>query len=108
MNLLFNYLIAVLTFVVLYLFEKLVLLWREKKPLLPLVSWALLVDAIAYTVLSFLLIGIIHIVFKKIDAIGLVWLDIALHFLTKVTKPSVIFFNIKNKESIQFNNKHIL
>ena len=108
MNLLFNYLIAVLTFVVLYLFEKLILLWREKKPLLPLVSWALLVDAIAYTVLSFLLIGIIHIVFKKIDAIGFVWLDIALYFLIKITKPSVIFFSIKNKENIQFNNKHIL
>ena len=107
MNLFLNYLIAVLTFVVLYLFEKLVLLWLKKKPL-PIVSYSLLVDAITYTALSFLLIGIIHLVFKKVDAIGLVWLDIALYFLIKLVKPSNIFFSVKNKEKVQVNRKHIM
>ena len=108
MNLLFNYLIAVISFVVIYLFERLVLLWWKKKPLLPIVSYALLVDAIAYTLLSFLLIGIIHIVFKKVDAIGLIWLDIAIYLLIKFIKPSVIFFCIRSKEKVQMNKKHIL
>ena len=108
MILLLNYLIAILVFVVIYLFEKLILLWIKKKPLLPLVSWALLVDAIAYTSLSFLLIGVIHLVFKKVDAIGLIWLDIATYFLVKIIKPSVIFFGIKNKDKIVFNKQHIL
>ena len=47
MILLLNYLIAILVFVVIYLFEKLILLWIKKKPLLPFVNWAILVDAIA-------------------------------------------------------------
>ena len=108
MNLLFNLLIAVISFVVIYLFERLVLLWWKKKPLLPIVSYALLVDAIAYTLLSFLLIGIIHIVFKKVDAIGLIWLDIAIYLLIKFIKPSVIFFCTRSKEKVQMNKKHIL
>ena len=108
MKLLFNYLIAVLIFAVFFLIEKLILLWFKKKPLLPVVSYALLVDAIGYTCLSFLLIGVIHLVFKKIDAIGLIWLDIAIYLLTRITKPSVIFFSIKNKEKIGFNNNHAL
>ena len=108
MNLLLNYLITIVTFVILYLFEKLVLLWLKKKPLLPIVNYSLLVDAIIYTALSFLLIGIIHIVFKKVDAIGLIWLDIAFYFLVKLIRPSVLFFNIKNKEKVHLDGKHIL
>ena len=108
MILLLNYLIAILAFVVIYLFEKLILLWIKKKPLLPFVNWALLVDAIAYTSLSFLLIGVIHIVFKKVDAISLIWLDIATYFLVKIAKPSNIFFGLKNKENISFNKQHAL
>ena len=108
MILLFNYLIAILVFVVVYLFERLILLWTKKKPLLPIVSYALLVGAIAYTALTFLLIGILHIVFKKIDAIGLVWLDIVTYILIKLIKPSVLFFSIKNKEKIGFNKQHAL
>ena len=108
MILLLNYLIAILIFVVIYLVEKLLLFWIKKKPLLPFVSYALLVDAIAYTCLSFLLIGVIHIVFKKIDAIGLIWLDISLYFLIKLINPSVIFFGIKNKENVAFDRKHVL
>ncbi|MBO4668134.1 MAG: hypothetical protein J5666_08455, partial [Bacilli bacterium] len=108
MVLLLNFLVAILVFVVFYLLEKLVLLWIKRKPLLPLVSYTLLVDAIAYTALSFLLIGIIHIVFKKIDAIGLVWLDIAICLLIKLIKPSVIFFGIRNKENIELNNHQSL
>lgn len=108
MILLLNYSIAILVFVVIYLMERLVLLWIKKKPLLSIVSYALLVDAIAYTCLSFLIIGVIHIVFKKIDAISLIWLDIALYFLIKLVKPSAIFFGIKNKEKIKFNKHHAL
>ncbi len=108
MVILLNFLIAILVFVVFYLLEKLALLWIKRKPLLPLVSYALLVDAIAYTALSFLLIGIIHIIFKKIDAIGLVWLDIAICLLIKLIKPSVIFFGIRNKENIELNNQQAL
>ena len=108
MKLLFNYLVCILVFVVIYLLERVILLWNKKKPLLPVVSWSLLVDAIAYTVLSFLLIGVIHLVFKKIDAFGLVWLDIAIYFLIKLINPSAIYFAIKNKESVQFNNRHVL
>ena len=108
MVILLNFLIAILVFVVFYLLEKLVLLWIKKKPLLPIVSYALLVDAIAYTCLSFLLIGIIHLVFKKIDAIGLIWLDVAIYFLIKVVKPSAIFSGIKNKDKFSFNKHHAL
>ena len=108
MKLLFNYLVCILVFVVIYLLEKVILLWTKKKPLLPIVGWSLLVDAIAYTVLSFLLIGVIHLVFKKIDAFGLVWLDVAIYFLIKLINPSAIYFAIKKKESVQFNNRHVL
>ena len=108
MKLLLNYLIAVLIFVVIYLIERLVLLWIKKKPLLPLVSWSLLVDAIAYTVLTFLLIGVIHLAFKKIDAIGLVFLDISLYFFIKVVKPADIFFAVKHKEKVEMNSHHFL
>ena len=108
MSLLLNYLISILIFAVLYIFEKLFLLWLKKKPLLPIVSYSLLVDAIAYTALAFLLIGIIHIVFKKVDNLSLIWLDITFYFLIKLVKPSVIFFGIKKKEKVQFTGKHIL
>ena len=104
---LLNFLFAILVFVVLYALERLVLLWFEKKPLLPIFSYDLLVDAIAYTVLIFLLISIIHLIFKKVDTIGLIWLDVAVYILVKFIKPSVIFFNIKNKEKIQIKN-HLL
>ena len=104
---LFNYIIALLVFVVIYLLERLVLLWLKKKPL-PIISYGLLVDAIAYTALTFLLIGIVHIVFKKVDAVGLVWLDIALYFLLKLLSPSSLFFAFKNKKRVCFNHKHAL
>ena len=108
MSLLINYIIAILTFVILYVVERLLALWIKKKPLLPFVSYDLLVDAIAYTFLSFLLIGIIHIFYKKVDTIGLIWLDIAFYLLIKLVKPSVVFFGIKNKEKIQVNKGHVL
>ena len=106
--LIINYLVAIVIFVLIYSIEKLFLLWFKKKPLWPVLSYDLLVDAITYTVLSFLLIGIIHIVFKKIDAIGLIWLDIVIYFLIKLIKPSKIFFSIKHKEKIQLKSHHIL
>ena len=108
MSLLLNYLISALIFAALYIIERLFLLWFKKKPLLPIVSHPLLVDAIAYTALAVLLIGIIHIAFKKVDILGLVWLDITFYILIKLIKPSALFFSAINKEKIQINRKHIL
>ena len=96
-----NFLIAIATFVILYLLERLFSLWLRKKPFWPLLSWSLLVDAIAYTVLFFLLIGIIHIVFKKVDVIGLIGLDLAIYFLIQIVNPSKIYFALKNKYNVQ-------
>ena len=104
----FNCLIAILLFVVIYLLERLILLWLKKKPLWSIIGYDLLVDAIAYTALTFLLIGVIHIAFKKIDAIGLIWLDISLYLLIKLIKPAKIFFAIKHKEKVGINSHHYL
>ena len=108
MGLLLNYLIAILIFALLYMLERLFLLWLKKKPLLPIVSYHLLVDAIIYTVLTFLLIGIIYVVFKKVDNFSVIWLDFGFYYLIKLIKPSSIFFKLKNKEDVQFNRKYIL
>ena len=103
-----NYLVAILVFVVLYLIERLFMMWLKKIRIWPLISWDLLVNAIAYTVLSFLLIGIIHIVFKKVNSACLVFLDLALYLFIKLVKPAVLFFKVKNKERISLNNHHFL
>ena len=108
MGLLLNYLIAILIFALLYMLERLFLLWLKKKPLLPIVSYHLLVDAIIYTVLTFLLIGIIYVVFKKVDNFSVIWLDFGFYYLIKLIKPSSIFFKLRNKEDVQFNRKYIL
>ena len=81
-----NYLLAVLLFVVIYLAHRLVLFWFKKKPICPLVSFDLLIDAITYTVLVVVLLGILHLVFKKIQPINLLWLDTGLYVLTNILK----------------------
>ena len=101
MSLLLNYLISALIFAALYIIERLFLLWFKKKPLLPIVSHPLLVDAIAYTALAVLLIGIIHIAFKKVDILGLVWLDITFYILIKLIKPSALFLLMKKEAHTQ-------
>ena len=108
MMVLLNFLIAIAAFVVLYLVERLVMMWLKKKAFWPLISWSLLVEAIAYTAFSFLLIGVIHLVFKKIDSLGLVFLDIAIYSFIKLINPSKAFFAIKNKEKVKVDSHHIL
>lgn len=101
-----NYLIAILVFVVIYLCERLILFWRKKKAIWPLVDFDLLVSAITYTVLSFLIIGILHIVFKKVQTFNLLWLDISLYIFIKLLNPYHVFTVFKNKEKKNILQKH--
>ena len=78
-----NILLALLTFIIIFLLEKLALFLLKKEKLWPLFSYNLLVNATSYTILALLLIGVLHIVFKKVDTISLIWLDIALYFFTR-------------------------
>ena len=103
-----NYLIALLVFVVIVLLERVILLWIKKKPIWPLFDIDLLITAVAYSFITLLFIGILHLVFKKIDAIGLVWLDIALYIFIKLIRPKQLFFSIKNKERIVIDKHHAL
>ena len=93
-----NYLLALSLFVVIYLAQRLVLFWAKKKPIWPLVSYDLLTDGIAYTALVIVLLGILHIIFKKIQPINLLWLDTFLYVLVATIKPHKIYSVFKNKE----------
>ena len=106
--LIINYLLAIATFIVIYLAERLVLFWIKKKPMWPLISYDLLVDAISYTAAFLVLIGILHLVFKKVDTLGLIWFDIALYLVIKFIRPHHIFFKLKNKENIEFEKGHVI
>ena len=66
-------------FALLYLGERLVLLWLRKRDFKNLISWKLLINAVAYSGLSLILLGILHLVFKKINPINLLWLDIFIY-----------------------------
>ena len=103
-----NYLLAVLLFVVIYLGHRLILFWFKKKPIWPLVSFDLLIDAITYTVLVVVLLGILHLVFKKIQPINLLWLDTGLYVSVNVLKPREIYKVIKNKEKPNILKKKYL
>ena len=93
-----NFLFAVLAFAVIYLAERLIAFWVKKKPIWPLVSYDLLIDAITYTIFAFLLIGILHIVFKKVQTINLLFLDASIYLLIRLVKPHHVFAVFKNKE----------
>ena len=93
-----NYLLALSLFVVIYLAQRLVLFWAKKKPIWPLVNYDLLKDAITYTVLVIVLLGILHILFKKIGIINLLWLDAFLYIFVSIIKPHKIYSIFKNKE----------
>ena len=101
-----NFLFAILIFVIIYLIEKLLVFLFKKKPFWPLFNYDLLIDAIAYTVLSFLLITIIHLVFKKINPFNLLWLDVSIYLFIKLIKPHHIFLLFKNKEKKSILQKH--
>ena len=105
---LFNYLIALLVFVVIVLLERLVLLWLKKKPIWPLFDIELLITAIAYSFITLLFVGVLHIVFKKINAFGLVFLDIGLYLFIKLIRAKELFFAIKDKKGITIDKKRVL
>ena len=106
--LIINYLLALAVFAVIYLVERLFLLWFKKKPLWPCLSFDLLKDAVFYSALSFLLFLILHLVFKKIDMVSLLWLDASLYLLTRLIKPHYWFNTFKNKENVEVKKNHIL
>ena len=103
-----NYLFALIAFVIIYLAERLVLFWLKKKTIWPLVDFALLKDAIAYSVLSLLLLGVLHIVFRKVNTINFLWLDAFIYIFIHLIKPYQIIDSIKNKEKISLKKNHFL
>ena len=103
-----NYLFALVLFVVIYLAERLVLFWLKKKAIWPLVDFNLLIDAIAYSVLSLILLGILHLVFKKVNTINLLWLDAFVYIFIHIIKPHAIFALIKNKEPFKVKRNYVL
>ena len=103
-----NYLFALVIFVIIYLAERLVLFWMKKKAIWPLVDFNLLIDSIFYSGLTLLLLGILHLVFKKVNTINLLWLDAFIYIFVHILKPHVVFNGIKNKEKFSIKRNHIL
>ena len=103
-----NYLFALIAFIIIYLAERLVLFWMKKKAIWPLVDLNLLTDSIFYSGLTLLLLGILHLVFKKVNTINLLWLDAFIYIFVHILKPHVIFNCIKNKERFSIKRNHIL
>ena len=103
-----NYLFALLAFVIIYLAERLVLFWLKKRAIWPLVDFDLLINAIAYSVFSLILLGVLHLVFKKINTINLLWLDSFVYIFIHVLSPHKIYAGIKNKEKFTIKKNHIL
>ena len=103
-----NYLFALIAFVIIYLGERLVLFWMKKKAIWSLVDLNLLIDSIFYSGLTLLLLGILHIVFRKINTVNLLWLDVFVYIFVHIIKPSKIFELIKNKEKYKVSSNHIL
>lgn len=95
-----DYLFSLLTFVTIFFLERMVLLLIKKKPIWPFLSFSLLVDAVAYSAISLLIIGVVYLVFKKVDSFSLLYLDMALYLVISFVKPSRIYFAIKNKEKV--------
>ena len=106
--LIINYLIALAIFAIIYFLERLFLLWFKKRPLWPLISFDLLKDGIFYSFISLILLLILHLVFKKIDMVSLLWLDASLYLFNKLIKPHYWFNTIKNKEKIDVTKNHVL
>ena len=103
-----NYLLALSLYVVIYLATRLVLFWLKKKPIWPLVDLNLLIRSIAYSGITLLLLGILHIVFKKINIVNLLWLDAFIYIFIVIIKPEQIFNIIKNKEKYSIKKNHLL
>lgn len=102
-----NYLLALLAFVIIYLAERLILFWLKKKAIWPITDFSLLVDAIFYSVFTLVLLGVMHLVFRKINIINLLWLDAFIYIFTKVIKPHQIWNSFKSKEKLSLKKNHI-
>ena len=103
-----NYLLALVLFALIYLGVRLVRFWLKKEPIWPLLSWNLLINGIAYSVLTLVLLGVLHLVFKKINTINLLWLDAFIYIFIALIKPDQIFNQIKNKEKYHLKKNHLL
>ena len=103
-----NYLLALVLFALIYLGVRLVRFWLKKEPIWPLLSWNLLINGIAYSVLTLVLLGVLHLVFKKINTINLLWLDAFIYIFVALIKPDQIFNQIKNKEKYHLKKNHLL
>ena len=104
-----NYLFALLLFIIIYLIERLLLFWFKKKAIWPLIDFNVLIRAIAYSGFSLILLGILHLVFKKINTINLLWLDTTIYLLILLIKPYEILKVIKSKEKKNpFQKKYAL
>lgn len=103
-----NYLLALLLFVIIYLTSRLVIFWVKKKPLWPLVDIPLLIRGITYSAITLILLGILHIVFKRVNTINLLWLDAFIYIFTIIIKPEQIFNSIKSKEKYTLKKNHLL
>ena len=102
-----NYLFALLAFVIIYLAERLLLFWTKKKGIWPLISINLLIDAIAYSAFELVLLGILHLLFKKVNTYNLLFLDLFVYIFLHVLRPHQIFNSIKNKERFSIKKNHI-
>ena len=104
-----NYLFALLLFIIIYLIERLLLFWFKKKAIWPLIDFNVLIRAIAYSGFSLILLGILHLVFKKINTINRLWLDTTIYLLILLIKPYEILKVIKSKEKKNpFQKKYAL
>ena len=104
-----NYLFALLLFIIIYLIERLLLFWFKKKAIWPLIDFNVSIRAIAYSGFSLILLGILHLVFKKINTINLLWLDTTIYLLILLIKPYEILKVIKSKEKKNpFQKKYAL
>ena len=103
-----NYLLALALFIVIYISIRLVLFWFKKRAIWPLFDIDLLIRAITYSAITLLLLGILHIVFKKINTINLLWLDAFIYIFLAFIKPEQIFNLIKNKEKYVLKKSHLL
>ena len=102
-----NYLFALLAFVIIYLAERLFLFWTKKKGIWPLISINLLIDAIAYSAFELVLLGILHLLFKKVNTYNLLFLDLFVYIFLHVLRPHQIFNSIKSKEKFSIKKNHI-
>ena len=103
-----NYLLALLAFVIIYLAERLVLFWFKKKPIWPRIDYFALINGIVYSALTLILLGILHIIFRKINFINLLWLDAFIYIFVSLMKPHQLYAVLRKKDTFSLKKNHIL